>query len=150
MTMSISIKLLKKCFSKEKLRHLPLFRVGLGFILNTVGFIVICVIYKDAFLSTATTKGLFGVIIIYIAVFYGVVITIIIGYYSNSNKKEKTAYFGFYKMFDTGFDLLCLFYSLVLSEWEMTDFSKATTILASFDMFIDICIIIKNVFDYRK
>jgi hypothetical protein len=52
-----------------------------------------------------------------------------------------------YRFHEIIFDLLVLFYSLVLSEWEMTEFATATTVLSSLDIVVNCVILGRNWYD---
>jgi len=57
--------------------------------------------------------------------------------------RTKTAY----RFHEIIFDLLVLFYSLELSEWDMTEFATATTVLSCLDVVVNCAILGRNFYD---
>jgi hypothetical protein len=137
---------------KFKVRVLAI-RILFGFLTNIAVFISICVINRDTFIDNPTALGLFCIIILHIVILYGTVTV----YLLCSSSPETTEEFDediygprtmtAYRFHEIIFDLLVLFYSLVLSEWEMTEFATATTVLSCLDIVVNCVILGHNWYD---
>ena len=137
---------------KFKVRVL-IIRILFGFLTNIAVFISICVINRDTFIDNPTALGLFCIIILHIVILYGTVTV----YLLCSSSPETTEEFDediygprtmtAYRFHEIIFDLLVLFYSLVLSEWEMTEFATATTVLSCLDIVVNCVILGHNWYD---
>jgi hypothetical protein len=140
---------------KFKVRVLAI-RILFGFLTNIAVFISICVINRDTFIDNPTALGLFCIIILHIVILYGTVTV----YLLCSSSPETTEEFDediygprtmtAYRFHEIIFDLLVLFYSLVLSEWEMTEFATATTVLSCLDIVVNCVILGRNWHDVCK
>lgn len=124
-------------------------RIGIGFTVNIVGFIIVCVLNRDSFISGATALGLFSTIIVYTVLFYST-ITMILQILCTGgiiSKQDQNSCMACYRIYEIVFDTFILFYSLVLSKWEMTEFTTATTVMACLDIFFNIFLCLKNLRD---
>lgn len=127
-------------------------RILFGFLTNISVFICICVINRDTFIDGATAIGLFCVIIVHTIILYGTVTAYLI--YSHAPEtgdfdedRDGPTTMASYRFNEIIFDLLVLFYGLVLSDWEMTEFATATTVLSSLDIAVNCVILGRNWYD---
>lgn len=140
---------IKKRELKRKTRIL-LIRVTLGLIFNVAGFITICVVNKEIFIEGNAARGLFITIVVFLVMSYIITeIGVWIWNYHNDNPDNLHLSMIFYRLYEIEFDVLVFFYSLVLSDWEMTEFTTATTVLACSDTVINIIILGRNWYDYK-
>lgn len=133
----------KEYGSKWKTRIL-LIRVVFGFIFNVSGFITVCILNKETYIEDRYAQGLFISIITFTGTSY---ILIELGVWFVRKVSSNLICMIFYRVHEIQFDVLMFFYSLVLSDWEMTDFTIATTVLACSDIVMNIIILIRNCYD---
>lgn len=129
-------------------RRILLTRVTFGLIFNIVGFITVCVVNRNIYLDAKSAKGLFITIVVFTVMPYS--ITVVHVWFTKHNIKKTNLAMVFYRYFEILFDVLVLFYSLVLSELELTEFTKATSVLSCVDIFINIIMLGRNCYDIYK
>lgn len=132
-------------------RKILFIRLTVGCTSNIVGFILVCALNQENFLSGATAIGLFATILLDS---FALVLTTALclrilhkGTGPISDFDENDALMYGYRTYEIGFDVLILFYSLVLSDWEMTEFTTATTVLASLDILLNSSMAVKYAYD---
>lgn len=148
------------CHDKEQSREkqnkskviVLIIRILFGFLTNIAVFISICVINRDTFIDGATAIGLFCVIILHTIILYGTVTVSLLcsntpGTGEFDEDRDGPMTMAAYRFHEIVFDLLVLFYSLVLSEWEMTEFATATTVLSCLDIVVNCVILGRNWYD---
>ena len=138
---------------KFKVRDL-IIRILFGFLTNIAVFISICVMNMETFIDGPTALGLFCVIILHTIILYGTVTVYLLCSYTPGTEtlefdedRDGPTTMAAYRFHEIIFDLLVLFYSLVLSEWEMTEFATATTVLSSLDIVVNCVILGRNWYD---
>lgn len=136
----------KKLYATWK-RRILLIRVIFGFIFNICGFITVCVMNKETFIEETYALGLFITIIVFTLTSY---ILIELAVWFGEFLFDDLICMIFYRVHEIEFDVLVFFYSLVLSDWKMTEFTIATTVLASSDILINIIILIRNCYDLQS
>lgn len=106
-------------------------RVFSGFIINITLFVAVCVYNKTIFVEGATAKGLFSLIIIHVVIMYATELCIwAAGCLQNIyDTPSFITAMSTYKVRDTIFDILMIFYFLVLWRWEMTEVTIPSTVL---------------------
>lgn len=129
-------------------RRILLIRVTLGLMFNIAAFITVCVVSKEIFIQKETALGIFWSIVVFTLISY---ITIGISVWLNDKNDDDELLIKMisYRIYEIEFDILVLFYSLVLSNWEMTDFSTATTLLACIDTLTNTILLGKNSYDLK-
>ena len=149
------------CHDKEQPREkqnkfkaiVLIIRILFGFLTNIAVFISICILNRYTFIDGATAIGLFCVIVLHIIILYGTVTVFLLCSYTPETTvefdedRDGPMTMAAYRFNEIVFDLLVLFYSLVLSEWEMTEFAKATTVLSSLDIVVNCVILGHNWYD---
>jgi hypothetical protein len=138
---------------KFKVRVL-IIRILFGFLTNIAVFISICVMNMETFIDGPTALGLFCVIILHTIILYGTVTVYLLCSYTPGTEalefdedRDGPTTMAAYRFHEIIFDLLVLFYSLVLSEWEMTEFATATTVLSCLDIVVNCVILGHNWYD---
>ncbi|CAC5373917.1 PARP10_14_15 [Mytilus coruscus] len=129
-------------------------RVGIGYLINIGGFIIVCFTNRDTEDEGDIAFFLFCFIVIYTVCFYAF-ITFLLVYRicMFSSRKELLSdsrferFMMIYRCLEILFDLVVLLYSLILSEWEMTEFNIATTALSVSDIVVNVLIVLKNCCD---
>lgn len=129
-------------------------RVGIGYLINIGGFIIVCFTNRDTEDEGDIAFFLFCFIVIYTVCFYAF-ITFLLVYRicMFSSRKELLSdsrfecFMMIYRCLEIIFDLVVLLYSLILSEWEMTEFTIATTALSVSDIVVNVLIVLKNCCD---
>ncbi|CAG2228970.1 unnamed protein product [Mytilus edulis] len=124
-------------------------RIAVGFSVNIVGFILVCALNRDTYISGSTATGLFSTIIVYTILLYTLVTLFLLWslYYKHDEftlTSQKNNLMTAYRVFEIVFDIFILFYSLVVSKWEVTDFTTATTVIACFDIILNISLCYKH------
>ncbi|CAG2223989.1 unnamed protein product [Mytilus edulis] len=129
-------------------------RIILGIVFNIIGFIAVVVVNNETYKESNAALGFFILIVTFILIYYGGFLGL------TCLLREVFQHFGdetetglrvmiIYRVLEIEFDIFVLFYSLILSEWEMTNFSIATTILASIDIGASISALLKNCYDTK-
>lgn len=145
--------LLMSCLWKGKTEDLVIIwknkiyfiRVFLGFICNMTYFVVVCVVNKDMFIEGPAAKGLFGIIIIHVAIMYSTELCVVCA--TSGRTICKTKYFlelsAHYKVNDIIYDIMLIFYSIVISDWLLTYFTLGVTIILCVDILLNLIVYIK-------
>lgn len=128
-------------------RKILFIRLTVGCTTNIVGFILVCALDQENFLSGSTALGLFSTILLYS---FTLILTTALclrilhkGTGPISDFDENDALMYGYRTSEIGFDIFILFYSLVVSEWKMNEFTTATTVLASLDILLNFSMLVK-------
>lgn len=144
--------------NEEKLKvKILLCRVGIGYIINVGGFLVVCFTNRDTNDEGDISFFLFCFIVMYTLCFYAF-ITFMLVYkilvISSSDDLSLDIRFErfmmIYRCLEVIFDITVLLYSLILSGWEMTEFTIATTVLSLSDILVNCLMIVKNCCDCKK
>ncbi|CAC5407712.1 unnamed protein product [Mytilus coruscus] len=130
-------------------------RIVLGIVFNIIGFIAVVAVNNENYKESNAALGFFILIVTFILIYYGgfLGLTCLLREVLKEGGDEKETGLRvmiIYRVLEIEFDIFVLFYSLVLSEWEMTDFSIATTILASIDIGASISALLKNCYDTKN
>lgn len=127
------------------------FRTTFGLITNIATFIAVCVVNKKTFVDIPAALGLFIFIVMFTALTY-ISTELVIWLIRNElyNIDDVLRSMIIYRIYEIEFDILMLYFSLVLSDWEMNQFTKATTVLALADIGVNIIILAKNVYDVEN
>lgn len=127
-------------------RRVLLFRVLFGFLINISGFITMCVLHKETFIEGRAALGLFTIIIMFTVTSY-IVIEFVVLLGTNI---DYLICMVFYRVHEIEFDVFMFFYSQVLTNWKMTEFSTATTVLAMLDIVLNTCMLSRNCYDINS
>ena len=126
----------KKRKHEERLKvKIFLCRVGLGYLLNIVGFLIVCFTNRDTENEEDYAFFLFCIIVIFAVCLYAFITFILVYNVCTSTKEEMSeavldSYMMTYRILEIVFDVLVLVYSFIFSEWELTEFTIATTALS--------------------
>lgn len=127
------------------------FRTTFGLITNIATFIAVCVVNKKTFVDNPAALGIFIFIVVFTALTY-ISTELVIWLIRNElyNIDDVLRSMIIYRIYEIEFDILMLYFSLVLSDWEMNQFTKATTVLALVDIGVNIIILARNVYDIEN
>ncbi len=120
-------------------------RVLLGFICNMTCFVVVCVVNKDMYIEGPAAKGLFGIIIIHVVIMYATELCVVCA--PCDHTVYRTKYFlelsAHYKVNDIIFDIILIFYSIVISDWLLTYATLVVTVILCMDILLNLILYIK-------
>ncbi|CAG2220370.1 unnamed protein product [Mytilus edulis] len=128
-----------------------LIRITLGLFFNITAFITVCVVNREIFIEGKTALGLFIYIVVFTVISY-IAIEVAVWINCYADDMEDTDILTsmiYYRLYEIEFDVLVFFYTLVLSDWKLTEFTTATTCLASVDIVINIIMLGKNFYDVK-
>lgn len=123
-------------------------RTTFGLISSIATFIAVCVVNIETIVAKPAALGLFIFIVVFTALSY-ISTELVIWLIRNElyNIDDVLRSMIVYRIYEIDFDILMLYYSLVLSDWEMNQFTTATTVLACGDICVNIIILARNVYD---
>lgn len=111
---------------KRKRRHkvenkILFIRIAIGFTANIVGFILVCALNRDTYISGSSAIGLFSTIIVYTILLYTLVTLIILwNIYGDHDKltrtRQKNLSMAAYRVFEVVFDILFYFIALLFQN----------------------------------
>ncbi|CAG2224512.1 unnamed protein product [Mytilus edulis] len=130
-------------------RRILWIRTTIGIIFNITAFITVCVVYKEIIIEGKTALGLFITIIVFTVISYFVsVVSVLVDDDKDTTNSRILESMIFYRIYEIEFDVLVFFYSLVLSDWKMTEFTTATTVLACVDLVLSILMLVQNCYEF--
>ncbi|CAG2223990.1 unnamed protein product [Mytilus edulis] len=130
-------------------------RIILGIVFNIIGFIAVVVVNIETYKESNAALGFFILIVTFTLIYYGGFLGLtcllreVFRHFGNETETGLRVMI-IYRVLEIQFDIFVLLYSLILSDWEMTDFSIATTILASIDIGASISALLKNCYDTKN
>ena len=114
-------------------------RVFFGFIVNITLFVAVCIYSKEIFIAGATATALFSRIVIHVVIMFATELCVwAAGCLQNIyDTPSFITAMSTYKVRDTIFDILMIFYFHVLWKWEMTEFTISSTVLFCCDIILN-------------
>lgn len=154
MTSSVLLMLFSRFSNKEsdigRKSKTYFVRIILGLIMSIAAFTAVCLIYKETFINYKAAIGLFSMIIIHLVwITLSELITNCVDWdidIEDDNINKYIILSAANKLRDIVFDIYLLFYSLILSEWEMTYFSITIIVLFVSDILCNFTLILITVY----
>lgn len=123
-------------------------RVVFGFIISAMIFIISSIMNKETIRDEKGALAFCAIIAVYTVLFYYVIVYAVLLFLPDQVTDYKQRYHTLsfaYRFCETIFDILMLFYSLILSRFEMTTITMVVTVVSVSDLILNIGFLISNI-----